>query len=126
MSLTDDERKRLNDVCMNGPESQKRAAKTALGSRLRGDASYRYKIREKLRDGGVEAFEEDRRGRPIDVELHGEVRLAVQEVQECKERPNRSDFKEEIELRLEKTISQSTLTRYLEKNGVQIRPRKGK
>lgn len=124
MSLTDEERKKLKDVCANGPESQKRAAKTALGSRLTGDASYRYKIREKLREGGVEAFEEDRRGRPIDVELREEVRLAIKLVQENIVRPTRSDYKTEIAARLNRPISEAALTRYLSANKVQIRPQK--
>lgn len=115
MTLTDDERKRLHKVCANGTASQKRAAETLLGIRPNRNPSYRYKIFEKFREGGVEAFEKERRGRPVDDQLHGEVELAIKEVQDNVERPQRSDFKERIEWRLKKTISQSSLTRYLKK-----------
>lgn len=73
-------------------------------------------MQKKYRETGIVAIVGEKLGRRIDVELRAEVRLAVQLVQEGNERAERWDFKEEIESRLDKTISQATLTRYLTKS----------
>lgn len=113
-----DERNDPQHWLTNGTAKQKRRAHAVLGGGTKSDhdRAFRSKMQKKYRETGIVAIVGEKLGRRIDVELRAEVRLAVQLVQEGNERAERWDFKEEIESRLDKTISQATLTRYLTKS----------
>jgi hypothetical protein len=113
-----DERNEPEHWVTRGNKEQRRRARAVLGRGTKSDRdrAFRSKMKKKYDELGIVAIVGGESGRPNDDKLRDRVRLAIERVQGINQQPKRSDFKAEIESQLRKTISQATLTRYLDKN----------